>query len=399
MERLQEWNRNILTRAENEILLKIVIQAVPNDLMNQLEKAVNQFWWVNFSAGSTGIHWSSWSGLAWSKIEGALVSRIYNARYFHKCGFLEANILASQELLRRGCLKQIGSGTETLVFSDPWIPSLGVDNRSWDNEALHSLFSPEERAATLRIPVSYTTTDDSWFWLEEHRGIYSIKSGYRLLVNGLYHLPSISAGLWLSLWKVDVPKKILNFVWRAVSNHLLVLSRLIQHKVEVHNCFPVCAECDETIIHSLYNCSFTKALYQRAMGFFIAWKLWIHRNGKVWKNKLSTIGVVWDHVLQGLDEWHLAQASKLSIWQPTAEAFALILRNEYGHSLGGCMMALGGVDSPALAEALYKNVVAEMLMETDCMILSYFGSLVLDIKSLMSDVNSIAISFVKKSAR
>lgn len=63
---------------------------------------------------------------------------------------------------------------------------------------------------------------------------------------------------------------------------------------------------------------------QRAMGFFIARKLWIHRNGKVWKNKLSTIGVVWDHVLQGLDEWHLAQASKLSIWQPTAEAFALV---------------------------------------------------------------------------
>uniref|UniRef100_A0A2C9UQM4 Reverse transcriptase zinc-binding domain-containing protein n=1 Tax=Manihot esculenta TaxID=3983 RepID=A0A2C9UQM4_MANES len=189
----KRWNRNILSRAGKEILLKTVILAVPNYLMqvfllplriaDQLEKAMNWFWWVNFSAGST-----------------ALVSRVYKARYFHKCGFLKAklgsnpsfiwkSILASQELLRRGCLKRIGSGAETLVFSDPWISSLqgfqitstnnsgvadlvvvdirGEDNLSWDNKALHSLFSSEEKAAILRIPVSYTTIDDSWFWLEE----------------------------------------------------------------------------------------------------------------------------------------------------------------------------------------------------------------------------------------
>lgn len=86
-------------------------------------------------------------------------------------------------------MKRIGSGAETLVFSDPWISSLqgfqitstnnsgvadlvvvdirGEDNLSWDNKALHSLFSSEEKAAILRIPVSYTTIDDSWFWLEE----------------------------------------------------------------------------------------------------------------------------------------------------------------------------------------------------------------------------------------
>lgn len=33
-----------------------------------------------------------------------------------------------------------------------------------------------------------------------------------------------------------------------------------------------------------------------------------------------------------------------------------ILGNEYRHSMGGCMMALGGIDNPALAEALYMCV-------------------------------------------
>lgn len=43
-----------------------------------------------------------------------------------------------------------------------------------------------------------------------------------------------------------------------------VLSRLVQHRVEVQNCCPVSAECDETINHSLYNCSFAKALWLRS---------------------------------------------------------------------------------------------------------------------------------------
>lgn len=68
---------------------------------------------------------------AWRLIKypASLVSRVYKARYFRKCGFLEAKegsnpsfiwrgMLEVQHILRDGCRRSIGNGLDTNIGHD-----------------------------------------------------------------------------------------------------------------------------------------------------------------------------------------------------------------------------------------------------------------------------------------
>lgn len=62
----------------------------------------------------------------------SLVAKIFKARYFANCSFMDAavghnpsyywrSILASQELIMNGCARRIGNGKSTTIWKDRWV--------------------------------------------------------------------------------------------------------------------------------------------------------------------------------------------------------------------------------------------------------------------------------------
>lgn len=77
MNKLEGWKENLLSQAGKEVLIKSVIQSIPNYAMSilklpitfcdQLCARVAKFWWSN-NGKSRGIHWVRWDKLSQKKL-------------------------------------------------------------------------------------------------------------------------------------------------------------------------------------------------------------------------------------------------------------------------------------------------------------------------------------------
>ncbi|XP_019173000.1 PREDICTED: uncharacterized protein LOC109168431 [Ipomoea nil] len=163
-ERVSSWQKKLLSRVGKEVLLKSVAQAMPILSMSvfllptvicaSIENMMNRFWWQHGGATRRGLHWLSWRCMALPKSCGSmgfkrlrefnvallakqvwriltapesLTTRVLKARYFfpNDC-FLKArlgsnpsyiwrSILAGQDLLRKGVVRRVGDGADTLI--------------------------------------------------------------------------------------------------------------------------------------------------------------------------------------------------------------------------------------------------------------------------------------------
>ncbi|CAH9095576.1 unnamed protein product [Cuscuta europaea] len=82
VQRIQRWNSRFLSRARREILLKTVLQAMPQyamnvfllpaDLCEEIERVMNAFWWRGHTFKGKGIRWRNWSDLCVPKSSGGM---------------------------------------------------------------------------------------------------------------------------------------------------------------------------------------------------------------------------------------------------------------------------------------------------------------------------------------
>ena len=61
--------------------------------------------------------------------------------------------------------------------------------------------------------------------------------------------------MWKMIWDLNVPPKIRNFMWRAVSNILPMQDNLYRRKVAVESTYEFCRQHPETKAHLLWECS------------------------------------------------------------------------------------------------------------------------------------------------
>ena len=149
-------------------MLKAVVQAVPaytmscfklsNTLYDELTGMVKQFWWGQ-KKQERKLAWMSWEKMYLTKEGGMgfkdlksfnlallakqgwrlqtntslLFYRVYKAKYFPGCEFVEANIgrqtscawrsiMADQPLIKRGMRWQVSDGERIKIWRDKWIP-------------------------------------------------------------------------------------------------------------------------------------------------------------------------------------------------------------------------------------------------------------------------------------
>ena len=134
---------------------------IPGEICNVIQRQMNGYWWGN-GTNSKGVRWMAWDKLCAVKEAGGLgfknlhqfniamlakqgwrflnnsnplVTSIMKARYFPNTDFLHAklgdnpsymwrSILAAQEVVKQGCRRRIGTGTDTTVWHIPWLPCI-----------------------------------------------------------------------------------------------------------------------------------------------------------------------------------------------------------------------------------------------------------------------------------
>lgn len=111
--------------------------------------------------------------------------------------------MATQQLVKMGARRRIGSGSSVKIFRDPWLndplnpyiessPTEGfesaivdslrsVDSGEWDMDILSDLFNSRDIEVILYVPLSHAQVEDFSMWSGEQKGNYFVRSGCRLL--------------------------------------------------------------------------------------------------------------------------------------------------------------------------------------------------------------------------
>ena len=181
------------------------------------------------------------------------------------------------------------------------------NQRSWDLDLHADIFNVRDKELIMQIPLSQRREYDVWYWLHDPCGVYSVRSCYKLLT----HRDNDSfTCVWRSLWKLEVPSKVRNFLWRAATNVLPTASNLVHRQVVIAPTCSLCNACNETVTHALLECGFVRSCwissvvgalghYTSFLGWLefiftmyskencqlaamICWRIWIHRNDYLW---------------------------------------------------------------------------------------------------------------------
>jgi hypothetical protein len=218
------------------------VYLLPDSTIRDIERMMNSFWWGG-GANNKGIRLLAWNHMTQPKAQGGmsfrdlyafnlatiakqgcnimtkphtLVAKLYKARYFpnsslfdskigHNPSYAWRGIWKARHILMNGCRWRIGNGTSIKIMSEPWLRDIegawipspqnqGVHNlyvndlmipnmKVWDRGKIESLFPMEVANRIIDIPLFDLLDEDKLVWVDNSYGHYSVKSGYKLLLN------------------------------------------------------------------------------------------------------------------------------------------------------------------------------------------------------------------------
>lgn len=209
-------------------------------LCNDIEILIRKFWWGQ-RGNQRKIHWTKWSSLCHPKNLGgmgfkelqkfndamlakqiwrlldnktSLFHRFFKAKFFPNGSILDAkegngsfawkSILKGREVIKKGVQWRVGNGSLIRIYHENWLPDpysrsvvspreflgddarvsvlIDSDHRCWLQDAIDNIFLPHEAALIQSIPLSIRSCEDQFFWSHTPDGLYSVRSGYRLLL-------------------------------------------------------------------------------------------------------------------------------------------------------------------------------------------------------------------------
>lgn len=185
---------------------------------------------------------------------------------------------------------KIGSGNSVNIVDQPWLIDdhnpfitsdvqglenhkvsalMSMDHRGWDEEILRDLFNTRDQQCIRRITLTDNREENEVYWGKETSGMYSVRSSYRLLQEQktLWRQED-QTSTWRKTWRVKAPPKVLNFMWRALSNCLPTMVMLSQKQVPVSVVCQVCKNGEETVEHILCHCTLAAQCWQRVLPRF-----------------------------------------------------------------------------------------------------------------------------------
>ncbi|KAJ4801818.1 Ribonuclease H-like superfamily protein [Rhynchospora pubera] len=220
--------------------------------------------------------------------------RVMTAKYLSRKGFWEVKntsgvstfwrqVLGVRDEIRNEVKWKVGDGTQIKVFINPWFSGwnqveqpitmnrsltvsdlLGGNCDQWDVGTLQQIFGQTWADHIMRTVVVYPGSKDTLIWLPSRSGKYETKEAYKRMIHiAPQETPIINSDftLWTDIWKLQVPPRVITFLWRCLHDALPVMKRL--NKI-FKNTNPVCFRCgqkEETVKHVIFDCPSSRALW------------------------------------------------------------------------------------------------------------------------------------------
>lgn len=183
----------------------------------------------------------------------------------------------------------MGNGENILIYNDSWLPNpqypriqsplsfyscdaqvsilIDKERRCWIKEAVDNNFLAYEAKLIKAIPLSLNDVEDKLCWRRSVDGLYSVKAGYKLLVddelssNVGSSTVSLSKSTWKGLWKMMTPNKIKTLSWLANLDALPTRVNLVKRKVLTDPTCQACVADQESTLHALWLCPKLKEVW------------------------------------------------------------------------------------------------------------------------------------------
>ncbi|KAA3490037.1 reverse transcriptase [Gossypium australe] len=184
--------------------------------------------------------------------------------------------------------KRIGKGKSVNIWNDPWLPGrennrvsghdiipsythvsqlIDVDSNTWNKELICSIVDENTADRILSIPITDSRTEDTLVWKHDGSGVYTVKSGYRVLATSgdLNNILSSNEddynNFYKSLRPLNIPEKIKIHVWRLFNNLLPHRSNLVKQMLAAEYVCPLCGIELEDSNHLMWSCSILKSVW------------------------------------------------------------------------------------------------------------------------------------------
>ena len=122
------------------------------------------------------------------------------------------------------------------------------------------------------ILFSNLQSRDRLRWKENKKQEFSVMSAYQvaLRLNRAevveHSLAWEDKKLWNKVWRLGVPPKVRNLVWRACSDILPTRANLFRRKIPINPLCTVCGQVDETVTHTLWECPLARNVWALVRG-------------------------------------------------------------------------------------------------------------------------------------
>ncbi|PNT62195.1 hypothetical protein BRADI_5g26948v3 [Brachypodium distachyon] len=199
------------------------------------------------------------------------------------------SILKGLEVLKEGLIWRIGDGSNVNIWKDPWLPRgvtrqpsthkgdcelemvtelIDTSSFSWNQALITQHFHLDDVPLILSIPLR-AQSEDFIAWHFDGRGLFSVKSAYKVHVEMLKREQSFQVGqgsvaipvsteVFKKIWKVQCPPKTHHFLWRLAHNSHPLYMNIARRGVELDTRCAVCHKFFEDGGHLFLNCKFAK---------------------------------------------------------------------------------------------------------------------------------------------
>ena len=148
------------------------------------------------------------------KDKTSLFHRFFKEKFFPKGyiftakegsgSFAWRSILKGREVIKKGAQWRVGNGESILIYQDKWLPNpqcntiqsppiffgcdaevsvlIDKERGCWIDNAIDNNFLAHKAEVIKSIPLCFTGADDKLYWPSKVDRAYSVKVGYRLLV-------------------------------------------------------------------------------------------------------------------------------------------------------------------------------------------------------------------------
>ncbi|KAF4361685.1 hypothetical protein G4B88_008189 [Cannabis sativa] len=125
------------------------------------------------------------------------------------------------------------------------------ENLIWNEQRIREWFGTVDAKHILNIALPAARKDDSWMWLGETSGQFSIKSAYHLVKNGPRSLPP--TWQWKLVWNTQMHTRLKILCWQILRDALPTRAKLGQFMALPSVYCPLCNDEEETSIHLFWN--------------------------------------------------------------------------------------------------------------------------------------------------